>query len=313
MDPDPLIEQTSQHFDGLRESFVETTEQFLSDQQAALLAGILLGVKDELSPEFKKALINTSTIHIAVVSGQNLTLIAGFLMNLAPFLGRKKMISLILVVTGGYAVLTGLGIPVIRAMLMFSFSSIALLMGREKDSLFILVLTGLLMLTYQPNWLLSLSFQLSFMATVAVVVMAPILIKAVTFLPEVIKQDLLISLAAQLLTAPIIAANFHQLSHFGILANSLILWTVTPIMVLGAGLLAMAPFGLGEIISFPLQILLTYFIDVVEIVNRLPNNTSWIGFLSPTVWLGYYLLIAGIVWLLHKHQVSESANSDIMD
>jgi competence protein ComEC len=188
----------------LQEHLVSICQDLVPEPQSSLLAGILIGEKQSLDPEFKKALVNTSTIHIVVVSGQNLSMLAGFLLAFAPWFGRKKTVMITIGVLVGYSILTGLQLPVIRAAFMSIFALIGLLFNREISSVKILLFTGLLMLILNPTWIDSISFQLSFMATVGVMVMAPELTKADKWLPEFIKQDLWVSLSAQALTLPII-------------------------------------------------------------------------------------------------------------
>ena len=148
-------------FKPLQESLSDNINQLLPQPQAALLDGMLLGVKSSLPKDFNDNLKSTSTIHIVVVSGQNLSMLIGFVMSLASIFGRRKTIVLSFFLTIFYCLLTGLQIPAIRAAIMVSFSGLAQLIGREKESFWILLITVSLMLIYDPNWLLSISFQLS--------------------------------------------------------------------------------------------------------------------------------------------------------
>ncbi len=74
-------------FENTRFFLSNRINQILPAPQAGLLSGMLLGVKTNLPLDFDQNLRKTSTIHIVVVSGQNLTLVAGFLLTMAPFLG----------------------------------------------------------------------------------------------------------------------------------------------------------------------------------------------------------------------------------
>lgn len=292
------------YFSQIGQTIALRTEEILPQPQAGLLLGMVLGVGEYIPKEFKSALQRTGTIHIVVVSGQNLTLLAGFIMALAPMLGRKKTLVMTLTILAFYSLLTGFQIPVIRAALMFLFVAIAQFFNREGDSFWILILTALLMLVVNPNWLLSISFQLSFLATIGVVVAAPILVERFTFLPDLIKQDFAVTLAANLLTLPIIAANFHQVSLISLLVNTLVLWTVPIIMISGAlsiivyliipllgGLLALIPGSL-----------LTYFVYIVEFFNQ-KGLSIYISRIDWVVWLGYYSLLFGLLsWIRTRAQ-----------
>lgn len=309
---DPELENLAAGFIPAREFLAQNLDEVLPQPQAGLLSGILLGVKSTLPKDFSNALRRTSTIHIVVVSGQNLTLLIGFVMGFAPIFGRKKTIILSLFTIIGYSLLTGLQIPVLRAALMVGFSLIAQLFGREKESPWILYLTAILMLIYNPNWLLSISFQLSFLATFGVIVIAPQFVKKLTFLPSIIKEDLGVSLAAQALTWPVIAANFHQASIVGVLANAFVLWTVSIVMVSGIFTLIASLINpmLATLIALIPGALLTYFVYIIQFFNSLPYASIYISKTHILVWLGYYLSVLGL-FLILKNSNKTNENQDL--
>lgn len=293
---DPYIDQLTSIFIPMRNSLSELVSNTLPSPQSALLSGMVLGVKSDLPSEFKQALINTSTIHIVVVSGQNLSLLAGFIMTFSFLIGRKKTLIISLTVVVLYAILTGLQIPVLRAAIMVVLATISQLFGRTSQTPIILLITALSMLIYQPNWLLSISFQLSFLATVAVTLVAPVIIARLSFFPEIIKQDFGVSIAAQLLTWPIIAINFHQLSLLGVFTNTFILFTIPIIMITGpiSILGSLINPDLGWLISQIPLIFLNYFVYIVELFNQSALSTIYIQNYHPAVWIGYYLCLLAI-------------------
>lgn len=298
---DPELENIAYQFEGIRTNLADQIEQLLPQPQAGLLSGIILGIKSSLPDDFKKALKVTSTMHIVVVSGQNLTLLAGLIMNIAYFLGRKKSLAITMAAVLFYSALTGLQTPVIRALIMVFFGFGAQFFNREAQSWWVLTLAALIMLIYQPNWIYSVSFQLSFLATIGVVVLAPELLKRLKFMPDIIRQDLGVTLAAQLMVLPIIASNFHQISLIGILVNSLILWTIPIILVSGIITLLAVVINplLGQILALVPGVFLTYFTYLVNFFN-----TNWssfyVGRTNFILWTGYYLLIFGIFSLIKK-------------
>lgn len=298
---DPELEDIVAQFEPVRNFLANQATNLLPQPQAALLSGIVLGVKEELPSDFKKALRVTSTMHIVVVSGQNLTLLSGLIMNLAYFFGRKKTLILILVAMIFYALLTGLQIPVLRAVLMVSLAALAQFFNRQSQSWWILLVVAMAMLLYDPNLITSISFELSFLATFGVVVVAPEIIKRLSLIPDIIKQDLGVTVAAQLMVLPIIAANFHQVSLVAILVNSLILWTVPLIMVSGAVTLitSVISLPLAQLISLFPAVLLTYFANIVNLFN-LYWSSIFIGQVNWIVWVGYYLVIGGLFLVLRQ-------------
>lgn len=299
----------------LQDYLASIFDQVLPYPQSTLMSGILLGVKGNLPFFLKKELQVTSTIHIVVVSGQNLTILAGFIMSLAPFLGRKKTILLTLGTIFFYSVLTGLGVPVIRAAIMATLAYMAKLFGKEGLGWWVLLLTAGLMLLYNPNWILSISFQLSFVATFGVVVVAPIIISYLKIVPKILREDIGVSLSAQLLTLPIIAYNFGQVSLIGVLVNSLILWTISLVMILGIVVLLVGQVSLflAQIVGLVPGILLTFFIDVVEIFSKIPLASLVVGESSVMFWVGYYLLIGGLIWAMGKKVKIKSENFKVFN
>lgn len=281
-----------------RQNISTLIHQLLPGNQAVLLEGMLIGVSGKLPYNFKTALSNTSTIHMVVVSGQNLSLLAGFVMGFVGLVGRRKLTLITIAIVIGYCFLTGLQIPILRAAIMAILGLLAQLFGRDRDGFWILVLAAGVMLLYQPDWLFSISFQLSFLATIGVIVVAKPLVQAMNFIPEIIRQDLAVSLAAQLMTWPIIAANFHQASVLGVLINTLLLWTVSFIMISGfvAVLVASFWFGLGQILALIPLALLTYFVYIVNFFNSISWTSIQISDYPMIIWFGYYIFILALVW-----------------
>lgn len=276
--------------------------ELLPSPQAELLSGILLGQNKNLPPSLKLALRDTSTLHIVVASGQNLSMVAGFFLTLAGLIKRRWAITLSLLAVFSYTLLTGVQIPVLRAAIMFSLASLATFSGRQRAGWWILLVTASLMLLVNPRWITDLSFQLSFLATFGVVVVAPVFLKFLYKIP-LLGQDLSVTLAAQLMVTPVIAANFHQFSLVSLITNALILWTVPFAMILGS-LVLVSSFvwsGLAWIFSLSASVLLTYFVYIVQFFASLPFAWEYVGEQVWVVWVGYYLLMGGILVALARH------------
>lgn len=290
-------------FQGIRENLTQVIDQSLPAPQNALLSGILLGTQSNLPTVLKNDLKNTSTIHMVVVSGQNLSILAGFMLCMVTLLGRKKTIFLILFVIIFYSLLTGLGVPVLRAAIMAGLAYLAQILGKEKSGWWVLFLTAGLMLIFNPNWLLNISFQLSFLATFGVVIVSPILAQALKKVPAILKQDLATTISAQVLVLPIIAFNFNQISLAGVFANFLILWTIPLVMVSGiiTLILGIISLSLGQIAGLFPTILLTYFIDIVSFFAKLPGASLNIEKTSMIIWIGYYLIIGALIMILYRN------------
>ena len=292
-----------------RQALDQRISGLLPSPQAELLSGILLGQNKDLPAQTKLALRDTSTLHIVVASGQNLSMVAGFFLGLSGLLKRKTAIFLSLAAALLYIFLTGFQVPILRAAIMFGLASLAQLFGRQKDSIWVLIITGGVMLWVNPKWILDLSFQLSFMATFGVVVIAPIFLKYLKYMP-ILSQDLAVSLGAQLMVTPIIAQNFHQFSMVGLITNLLVLWTVSFIMILGTIMLILSFLSsiLAQLTATFVSVLLTYFIYIVSFFSSLPFAWEYVGQQNWLVWIGYYLILAAVMLLLNNAKQSFSSS-----
>lgn len=283
-------------FADIRESLDQRINKMLPSPQAELLSGIILGNKKDLPASLKLALRDTSTLHMVVVSGQNLTLLAALLMSLSGLIRRKWAIFISLIGIIFYTLLTGAQIPVLRAAIMAILSFTAQIFGRQKDAVWILMLTAAVLLLVNPRWISDLSFQLSFLATLGVLVVAPVLESKLNFFPNFIKQDITITVGAQVMVIPVIAQYFHQISIVGVLSNLLVGWTIPIIMVLGTLMIL-----LGSLFAFFTNIFLTYFTYVVYFFASLPFAWEYVGEQIWVVWVGYYMVVSGVLLAVKKN------------
>lgn len=181
-----------------------------------LAVGIVLGDKSLLPKETKDHMINIGIYHLAVASGMNVALLAqGFLGLLAWRINRRKALVATIMLIWLYVLVAGLSAPLMRAAIMVSLIYIAQIIGRTTSSGRILILTGLTMLVIGPTLLFSVSFQLSFMATAGLVYLQPV-IKRIRALRN---ETLSGTLAAQILTLPIITGVFGQYNLLSPIVN----------------------------------------------------------------------------------------------
>ncbi len=280
--------------------------QSLPSPQAELLSGILLGQNKNLPVSLKLALRDSSTLHIVVASGQNLSLVAGFFLGLSGLIKRRTALGLSLIAVVFYTLLTGAQIPILRAALMFSLASLAQFFGRKGDGLRILIITAGFMLLVNPKWINDLSFQLSFLATFGVVIVAPVLLHHLKVMP-IIGQDLAVTISAQLMVMPVIAQNFHQISLVSLVTNVLVLWTIPFIMIGGVVMLVSGTILdiFGQVIGVGVNALLTYFIYIVQFFAGLPFAWEYVGEQWWIVWVGYYMVAGGAMMMLNNLKIKK--------
>lgn len=151
----------------LRRVISRRVDALLPSREATLVKGMVLGV-DEMDKSFREQLINTGTIHAVVVSGQNLSIVAGFFLVFVRYSGRRLAMILSIFSVIFYALLTGFEVPVIRALIMVILGYAAVFLGREKLSVWSLFLSALIIMLVWPQAIFEVSFQLTFAATLGI-------------------------------------------------------------------------------------------------------------------------------------------------
>ena len=258
-----------------------TLAAILPEPQASLLTGILLGDDSGLPRATGDAFKATGMTHLIAISGFNIALIVALLDRLiAPLLPRRTGALVIIVFLVFYTVLVGAAPSVVRAAIMGSAYLIGLrLLGRPTWALAGLFVAAFLMTLLNPNALWHLGFQLSFAATLGLLLYAtpwsrqvdrgaeallsPALARPVR---QLLREGVVVTLAAQVLVVPLLLYQFGRLSLASLPANLLVLPAQPAVMAsggvaLGAGLLLPAA---GRIVAAPAWLFLTYTLAVID-------------------------------------------------
>ncbi|MFC1711683.1 ComEC/Rec2 family competence protein [Patescibacteria group bacterium] len=276
-----------------RSKLESVISQVLPEPQASLLIGILLGIQRSMSNSFYQDLQTTGTLHIIVASGMNITLIAGSIKELLfRFIGRKPALLMGLFAVVFYCLLAGLNPPIVRAGIMASILYLANFLGREGTGFWILLLTAAIMLIISPLIIFDVGFQLSFTATAGLILISPLLQKKFNF-ASFLKDDLTETTSALIFTFPVLVVTFGRFNPFSIIPNSLVLFLIPSLMILGmlislSGLLFM---GLAQFFGWLAWLPLTYFIKVINFFGQFDFLYFKLEGFSWVFGLGYYLLI----------------------
>lgn len=266
--------------------FIPLINSYLPEPEASLLNGMLFGVTQGFSKDFYNALIATGTIHVVALSGTNIAILTNVISRVTYPLGRRSSSIISLVTIVGFILFVGPSATIVRAGIMAGLSLIALYHGRQTQGLLSLCFAGLIMIIVSPQVLKDISFQLSFLATLGIMVLGPkpgnniklsksyiknIYLEAKQFLITNFKT----TLAAQVATLPIIMFTFGRVSLVAPITNILIGWTITPIMGIGLTIcvLGIFVFPLGQLLAWFNYIFLHYFVIVVEVTSNIPFAT----------------------------------------
>jgi competence protein ComEC len=255
---------------GIRNRIIDFYQQVLPQPMSGLIAGITLGSKGTLTSDFWNKVKLTGVAHVVVASGTNVTFVVSFLMGIATFfLPRKKAIGFVILGIILYLFISGFEAPLIRAAIMAILAFWAVETGRLINAWRVLLLAAGLMLAIQPDWLTDIGFALTFVSSASIMLFEKRIKKALKFVPEILKEGLSTSFAAQIGVAPILFVTFGQFNIWSPLINALVLWTIPYIMILasiGGAVGLISPF-LGKMIlwlSYPLN---WWFVTIVQIFS----------------------------------------------
>ncbi len=258
--------------------FIKVINSLLHEPQASLLNGILFGKGAFFPKSLYQDLITTGTLHIVALSGMNISILINFISKIIAGIGRKasSIFSICLIVI--FVVFVGASPPVVRAGIMGSLSLIAVIFGRKNWALLSLVLASLIMLLFDFSLVKNISFQLSFLATLGILLADEKVDcqRKKSLLSQFIyalKINMKLTLSAQLFTLPVIIYHFHRISLIAPLANIMIEWVIQPIMILGfvTAIIGYFFFPLAIIPALATWAPLTYLIFVVQILAIWPG------------------------------------------
>lgn len=239
----------------------------------AVLAALTLGFTDDLQPDLLKSYSATGAMHVLSVSGLHVGIVYAVILFLLGFLNKnkwQKVLRLILIILflWTYAFITGLSPAVLRATLMFSFVSIATVMGWKSKIYNNIFASAFILLLNNPNLIFDIGFQLSYSAVLSIVFFQPQISTWFVTTNKLLKKswDLVaVSLAAQLGTAPFVLYYFHQFPNFFLLTN---------------------------LVAIPLSSIVIYLAICLLIVSFIPFLSSAIAYLlNWSLWLLNFLIV----------------------
>lgn len=290
--------------------------QLLPEPPASLLTGILLGDDAGLPPSVQDEFRRTGTTHIIAISGYNITVLVGLISTITfGLMGRRRAFYVIVAGLFAYAVLVGGSASVVRATLMGVLMLWADHLGRPYAAPNSLFAAGLIMTALDPNTLFDVGFQLSFVATLGLMIYARPFAQAAQrgltrlFSSAVARQvvglindALLVTLAAQVITLPLLVYYFRQLSVVSLIVNPLVLPAQTGVMVfgllaLGGGLLFVP---LGQVLAWLVWPFLAWTLGVIHVFAGVPGAAVELGYVAEYWLIVYYVLLAAVTWYLSR-------------
>lgn len=297
---------------GIREQLLEKVYEIYPAPENSLMAGVLLGDESRIPKQMEEDFRRTGTAHIIAISGMNFSLLLWMLAALLNFFPNRwwrplTLIPFIVI----YTMMTGARPAIMRAAVMAGMALSARSIGRRQAGVDGLILTAIIMGFFNPKLFFDVGFQLSVFATLGILlfnepIAAFIDQRLKRFLSDsraeillnVLREILITSLSAQLLTTWIIAAAFSQFSPLSLIVNM----AVAPIqtLLMAGGIISL----LGAVIFPPLGRLLgaltnafpALTIRIIGLFARIP----WASMRAALPWVGAWTVIAlilGVWWM----------------
>ncbi len=288
-----------------------TIARILPEPQAALLTGILLGIETGIPTDLIDDFSATGTTHIIAISGFNMTIISTIFAGLAQrVFDKRRAVWVAMAGVAVYTVFVGASAAVVRAAVMGIFYLWACYLGRATYAPASIAIAAFGMTLWDPDVLWDVGFLLSFAATIGLVLYTEPLERgfgrALTRVTSaeraqkivgLINEALIVTLAAQITTTPLLLAYFERLSFVTFLTNFLILPVQSWVMIVGgvATLLGLIVFPLGKVVGWVAWVFLTYTIEVVRLTARVPFASVEVQMAGWMVF-AYYAFLGSLTW-----------------
>ncbi|OGO87133.1 MAG: hypothetical protein A2Y15_02615 [Clostridiales bacterium GWF2_36_10] len=265
---------------------------------ADFLAGLLIGVNGiKLDPELQLIFRDLGLLHMLVVSGAQVALLTNCLLAFLKIFGLPNFInfSLVSIFNAVFLLIVGGDLSVMRAVVMMQIALFLTYSNRSRQSLDVLYVSGMVLLFVDPFNLLKLSFILSFLATFAVIDVAPRVedfIKNNIKMPSFLAETISISLGPILLTSPVILYVYHRIDFLSLLSNIVIGPFIEIIVVYGFLALILAfiiPFMAHMLLLFILGLLIMIHC-IAKLFYAMPFHTYYISRVYILNIITYYFL-----------------------
>ncbi|HLT42798.1 MAG TPA: ComEC/Rec2 family competence protein [Sphingobacteriaceae bacterium] len=288
-----------------RQRMLQRFEEYLLDRSALSIASALvLGYRNDMDKEVVNVFTDTGTVHVLSVSGLHVGIVFVVFSALLFWMDRNPRIKFIkglvlIVLIWFYALVTGFSPSVLRAAIMISFTLIAFHFVKDGNIYNTIAASAFMLLFYNPKFINNIGFQLSYLAVIAIIYLYPKLRDVFQIENRILSwlwNYSALSIAAQLITFPLVMFYFNNFPLYFLPANIFIIIPATFIVYLGFALLIVPHGFLASLIAQALEALILFSKRILESFAKLPFASM--NELSINGWqlLLIYCLIGSVVF-----------------
>lgn len=295
-----------------KDGFLYNINRFIPSPEVSLLGGITVGAKRSLGKELERDFRKTGIIHIVVLSGFHVVVVAEAIMFSLRYFSTRLRTLLGVIAIGLFVILVGAGATVIRAAIMATVALTARAFGRESLALQALFLAGSLMIVFNPMTLLhDPSFQLSFMATLGLILYSGTIARFFIWIKNKMIQKITVAtVTAQIVVLPLLLYMMGELSLVALPVNLLVLPTVPTAMLFGflvgvVGSIPVVSMFLGPLFGAITFFILRFELLVVKVFASLSFATVTLLPFSLALLVVIYAVLGFVLWKIKNLTLKE--------
>ncbi|MBW4689431.1 MAG: ComEC/Rec2 family competence protein [Komarekiella atlantica HA4396-MV6] len=288
----------------VRERIVRSQVRWLGVPEGPLVSAMVLGSKAvDLPYDIRDLFVQAGLAHALAASGFQTSLILGVILQLTKRFKKRTQFTCGLLALIIFLSLTGFQAAVLRAVIMGFAALVGLLLKRKVKQLGSLLLAATLLLLFNPLWIWDLGFQLSFLATLGLIVTVPPIVERLGWLPPAIASLIAVPLAATIWTLPVQLFVFGVVPSYSLLLNIVSTPLISIISIGGiiSAIAALIWIDAGSFVAGILHYPTDWLIKLVEFFSKLPGNSVAVGSIATWQILTIYALII-LVWLVRWWQ-----------
>ncbi|MGY4649944.1 competence protein ComEC [Mycobacterium sp. URHB0021] len=246
------IQRVAQH---VRSGFGAAARAALPADQAAVLPALVLGDTAAVTGQTTREFKTSGLTHLTAVSGANVTIVCGTVLLAAALVGPRIAVALAAAALLAFVIVVQPSASVLRAAVMGGITLLAVLSHRRRQAIPVLSASVIVLMIGAPELAVDVGFALSVSATAALVVIAPAWSRRLVAggWPKPLADAVSVAVAAQLVTAPLVAGISGTFSVVSVVANLAVAVVIPPITVFGTAAAALGPlwpFGAEMLIRF---------------------------------------------------------------